>query len=133
MGISEKVIGKNIAKYRSAAGMTQAELAECIGVSTPFISRLECGEKLMRLKTFLAIAQALNVSCDALLRENSPSGHIENINVLLDGKPADYLSGIEQVVRACVEGFPPPQNDRGSEARKEPAPLGGASDGSPGS
>ena len=87
----------------------------------------------MRLKTFLAIAQALNVSCDALLRENSPSGHIENINVLLDGKPADYLSGIEQVVRACVEGFPPPQNDRGSEARKEPAPLGGASDGSPGS
>ena len=40
MGISEKVIGKNIAKYRSAAGMTQAKLAECIGVSTPFISRL---------------------------------------------------------------------------------------------
>lgn len=129
--VSAKVIGANVAKYRNAAGMTQAQLAERVGVSTPFLSRVERGEKLMKLKTFLAIAQSLDVSCDALLREDGPKGHLENINVLLSGKPAGYLCGIEQVVRACMEAFPPPQDSEGSVELEEPAPTGDTADGSP--
>lgn len=32
--ILEEIIGKNIARYREAAGLTQATLAEKIGIST---------------------------------------------------------------------------------------------------
>lgn len=39
----EEIIGNNIAKYRDAAGLTQAMLAEKIGISTAFISRVERG------------------------------------------------------------------------------------------
>lgn len=57
--LSAKVVGKNVTKYRKAAGLSQAALAEHIGVSVPFLSRVERGQKLMKLTTLLAIAQAL--------------------------------------------------------------------------
>ena len=41
-------IGRNVMKYRIKSGMTQAELAEKIGVSTAFLSRVECGQKSMK-------------------------------------------------------------------------------------
>ena len=57
--ISAELVGNNIAKYRTVAGLTQAQLAERIGVSIPFLSRMERGQKLMKLQTLCAIAQAL--------------------------------------------------------------------------
>ena len=36
-----ELIGKNVCKYREQSGMTQAQLAEKIGVGTPYISRIE--------------------------------------------------------------------------------------------
>ncbi|NLV87449.1 MAG: helix-turn-helix transcriptional regulator [Clostridiales bacterium] len=39
----ESIIGENVAKYRSAAGFTQSQLAERVGISTAFISRVERG------------------------------------------------------------------------------------------
>lgn len=44
-----EIIGRNITKYRKQAGMTQAQLAELIGVSTAFISRVERGQKIMKV------------------------------------------------------------------------------------
>ena len=67
--------------------MTQAQLAHQIDVSVPFISRIERGEKLMKLQTLYSIAQTLNVSCDALLREECADVHVENIKVLLKDQP----------------------------------------------
>ena len=40
-----KTIGENTRKYRTRAGLTQAELAEKVGVGTSFISRVERGQK----------------------------------------------------------------------------------------
>lgn len=132
--LSAKVVGENVTKYRKAAGLSQAALAERIGVSVPFLSRVERGQKLMKLTTLLAIAQALDVSCDALLREDGPESYLENITVLLKGKSAEYLSGIECIVRACMEGFPPPPTDDVPEDKDESAsPIGGAANGPRGS
>lgn len=43
--VLEEIIGRNIARYREVAGLTQATLAEMIGSSTAFVSRIECGQK----------------------------------------------------------------------------------------
>ena len=59
------VIGDNIRKYRERANLTQGQLAEQAGVGTAFISRVERGEKMMKLKTLYAIADALQVGFDA--------------------------------------------------------------------
>ena len=84
----EEIIGRNIARYREVAGLTQATLAEKIGISTAFVSRVERGQKRMKVETLYATAKALNVSVDA-------------------GQSDEYLEGIERMIRVCIEEFEP--------------------------
>lgn len=105
----EEVIGRNIAKYREAAGLTQAILAEKIGISTAFVSRVERGQKKMKVETLYATAKALNVSVDALLSTDDSAAQLANINQLLAGQSDEYLKGIERVIRVCIEEFEPKQ------------------------
>lgn len=103
----EEIIGENIAKYRESTGMTQSELAERVGITTAFVSRVERGLKMMKVHTLFATAQALNVSCDALLHKEVQIGRRENIKRFLEMCPVEYLAGIEKLVRTCIEEFDP--------------------------
>ena len=105
----EEIIGRNIAKYREAVGLTQAILAEKIGISTAFVSRVERGQKKMKVETLYATAKALNVSVDALLSTASSAAQLANINQLLAGQSNEYLEGIERMIRVCIEEFEPKQ------------------------
>ena len=105
----EEIIGTNIAKYREAAGLTQAALAERIGISTAFVSRVERGQKKMKVETLYATAKALNVSVNALLSTDSSAAQLANINQLLAGQSDEYLEGIERLIRVCIENFDPKQ------------------------
>ena len=57
-------IARNIKKYRNAAGITQAELAERIGVSHEFIRRNESkkGKKSFSVDTLWKISVALDIN-----------------------------------------------------------------------
>jgi len=57
-------IAKNIKKYRTIAGISQAELAERVGVSHEFIRRNESkkGRKSFSVDTLWKISVALNVN-----------------------------------------------------------------------
>ncbi len=56
-------IARNIKKYRMAAGITQAVLAERVGVSHEFIRRIESkkGVKTFSVDTIWKISLALNI------------------------------------------------------------------------
>ncbi len=56
-------ISKNIKKYRKLAGLSQAELAEKVGVSHEFIRRNESvkGRKSFSVDTVWKISLALNI------------------------------------------------------------------------
>ncbi len=56
-------IARNIKKYRMAAGITQAVLAERVGVSHEFIRRIESkkGIKTFSVDTIWKISLALNI------------------------------------------------------------------------
>ena len=103
----EEIIGRNIARYREAAGLTQATRAEKIGISTAFVSRVERGQKRMKVETLYATAKALDVSVDALLSTDSSAAQLANINQLLAGQSDEYLEGIERMIRVCIEEFEP--------------------------
>ena len=63
-------VAMNIKKYRQLAGMTQAQLAEAIGVSHEFIRRIESkkGKKTFSFQTLWNISKVLNVSLDDLTK-----------------------------------------------------------------
>ena len=76
--INYMLLGKRIKKYRRRQGLTQAELAEIIGVSPNHISKIETASTKLSLEVFVGIADALKVSTDQLMlrdpAESSPDG-----------------------------------------------------------
>lgn len=60
-----------VSKIRKAKGLTQAQLAELVGVSQAHISRLENGDDSASLKLIYEIAHALNVLPSDLFEERS--------------------------------------------------------------
>lgn len=68
MEIKMSVIGKNIRKARKAAGLTQAQTAERIGISPLHYSRLERGERSVSLKQLALISDALNTEINGKIK-----------------------------------------------------------------
>lgn len=60
-------LGKNIQKARKAAGVTQIQLAERLGVYQKDISRWEKNDSTPNALTFAKICKELNASADELL------------------------------------------------------------------
>ena len=54
-------LGRHMQKLRRAKGITQEELAERIGVSTPWIGHIETGRATPNLKLLGKIARVLQV------------------------------------------------------------------------
>lgn len=97
------LVGRNIQRFRKNAGMTQAQLAEKINVSTAFVSRIERGEKGVSVKVLDALVEEFQVSYDALLREPMAHSRLETILILLDGRSEAYIAWVEKILRICGE------------------------------
>lgn len=65
-------ISKNIKKYRKNSNITQAVLAERVGVSHEFIRRIESekGKKTFSVDTLYKISLALDIPIQKLFDEN---------------------------------------------------------------
>lgn len=72
-------LGRQIKHYRKARKMTQAALAELVGVSSEHISHIECGTSSTSTKLLVQISEALNISIYTLLGHNAPNGFNENL------------------------------------------------------
>ena len=65
-----KLVGRNAARLRDAAGLTQEALAERAGMSQQYISDLERGKRNPTVVTLYEPAQALGVGPVELVRED---------------------------------------------------------------
>jgi DNA-binding XRE family transcriptional regulator len=60
-------LGRHIQKVRKSKGVTQEQLAEKIGTSTPWIGHIETGRETPNLKMVQKIARALKVKVKDLI------------------------------------------------------------------
>lgn len=67
--MDQLAVGRRIKAARQAKSLTQEQLAAMVDLSPTHISVIERGLKSPRLDTFVAIANALNVSADTLLAD----------------------------------------------------------------
>ena len=65
-----KLVGRNAARLRAEAGLTQEQLAERSGFSQQYISKLEKGRRNPTVVTLYELAQGLGVSHVELVRED---------------------------------------------------------------
>ena len=73
MKLDFKAIGQNVRRFRRTKGLTQAQLAEMIGVTDQHISHIECGHTSLSLYAFVNLAVALSVDLNDLL--GYPTNH----------------------------------------------------------
>ena len=77
--MNDHVIGIQISKFRKAAGLTQEELGEAVGISGQAVSRWECGGA-PDVALLPAIADKLGVTIDALFgRDGSERVDVEAV------------------------------------------------------
>ena len=74
-------IGVVIKKYRKEAGMTQEEMANRLGVTTPAVNKWENGNSKPDIELLAPIARLLDISLDTLLsfHEKLSDAEIEEI------------------------------------------------------
>lgn len=101
-----KAVGQRIKAAREAKNLTQEELAALVNLSTTHVSVIERGLKVTKLDTFVAIANALDVSADALLIvvvTHSVTGVTNELSDMIGKLPKDEQKRILNAVRALVD------------------------------
>ena len=83
----------NIAHYRKLRGLTQADLADMVGIKQPHISRIEKGDEGPPLSLFRAIAESLDVQLSDLFSEEMTKAEME------------LLSGFRRLPRNLQDGW----------------------------
>ena len=101
-----KAVGRRIKEAREKRHLTQEELAARIDISPTHVSVIERGTKIPRLDTFVAIANALEVSGDALLLDvvdHASESQASDLSAALEGLPWEEKRRILKVVRTLME------------------------------
>ena len=99
-------VGLRIKKTREAKGLTQEELAALVDLSPTHISVIERGQKIPKLDTFVAIANALDVSADSLLRDvvaQSVNGVVNDLSASITKLPLKEQKRVIRAIEAYVQ------------------------------
>ena len=105
-------IGQRIRRFRRAQGLSQEQLAEQTGISVTHMSHIETGNTKLSLPVFLALAEALGVGTDELLRD-LPAGRadaLEELAWVLDGcdaRQARIITDIARAAKAALDKYGP--------------------------
>src|SRR5579859_7687859 len=68
-----RIVGSNVRRLRKAAGLSQAELAERMGVDRAYVSGLELGQRNPTILTLWHAAEALETKVRLLFDEGKES------------------------------------------------------------
>ena len=102
LDIDYKAIGLRIKTARTRKGLTQGNIAQLTGLSTPHISNIETGNTKLGLPTIIHLANVLDVSVDELLCDNiHRSEHIycHELSGLLQDCSVDELHIISELAK----------------------------------
>lgn len=96
----DKIFGKILRDYRVKAGFTQEELAEKIGISLKYISRIENGNNGVKTQTLIKYMNILGISPNTLYGSFLSNPEVKadiqlynKISVLPDDKK-DFISSV---------------------------------------
>ena len=65
---ANKTCGKCLSQIRREQGITQVELAKKLGMPQSFVSKIETGERSLKVYEQFAYARALGISSEALVQ-----------------------------------------------------------------
>lgn len=81
-------MGRRLAEARQAAGITQRELAQAVGVTDQTISNIERGASRPDLETALSIARYFGRPVESLFAPSESTDNVDGEVALKNGSPA---------------------------------------------
>lgn len=101
----DKIFGKILRKFRIKSGLTQEQLAEKLGISLKYISRIENGNNGIKTQTLIKYMNILAITPNILYSEfiNNPEVKknielSEKINSLSD-EQKDFISSVVDLLK----------------------------------
>jgi transcriptional regulator with XRE-family HTH domain len=86
-------IGARVRKARMSKHLSQAQLAEQLNLTPPYISHIETGKQVMSVRVLAKLSDVLGVSADWILRNNTTDAlaitHDEISELLSDCTPTE--------------------------------------------
>ncbi len=112
--MEKTVLGKRIRERRKGQKMTLEKLSEKADISLVYLGEIERGVKMPSLNTFIKLVNALNISADELIYDETKSGKYylsdELAKAMQDLTPEQYaavskitITAIEQIKRLKIE------------------------------
>ena len=111
--INYKVLGERIKEERKRIHLTQAQLANEVGISDTYMGAIERGERSLTLDTLAKLANRIGVTIDYLLTDfvdGSNESIIDEFKQIIDNQPLDRKVMALQVLRT-IFGYFNNQND----------------------
>jgi transcriptional regulator with XRE-family HTH domain len=107
MGQLAAVVGKAIARNRVAAGLTQEQVAEQLGIGNEAVSRVERGLVMPNVARLVELADVFDCDITDLLTEVSsrPSDQARHIARLLSGVSSKDREMIVEIVERLTARF----------------------------
>ena len=101
-------IGEKITYLRTAADISQEQLAEKVDVNTTYISDIERGAKFPSLTLFIKIVDALGISSDFILRGEIEAGKncvYDDITKKLEKLTPKQRLGVANLIDAYIKNL----------------------------
>ena len=101
-----KDLPRNLRQLREMRGLTQAELGSRADMGAASVSHFETGQRIPSLESVIRLADALNVSVDALLgRERVEAGaSVDPVFRRASRADAQTLALVRRVTEALLDG-----------------------------
>ncbi len=100
-------IGMRVRLFRRRKGLSQEQLAELADISVPHMSHIATGNTKLSLPVFVALAEALDVRADELLRDPTPDHDsvLRELTALLETCTPQQARCIADIARAAKQSF----------------------------
>ncbi len=100
-------IGKKIRITRNDKGMTQEQLAEAVGISTNYLSKIERGLNSPSAENFLKIIQILSLPLEAfgVMSQPDMNIHKKELSQIIYNCDNQRIEALLPVVKATLESF----------------------------
>lgn len=100
----QQTVAERIRALRVAAGLTQEQLAERVGIGPQYMSRLERARRVPSLDMIVELAAALNTTPSALLAEPDEDTRVEIVQGLR-GRFADLSGEDKAFLESQISGL----------------------------
>ena len=99
----KKAVGSRIRTRREALGLTREQLAENAELSFQFLADVETGRSNMTTVTLYKLAQALNLSCDAIVFGTKDTADLSETAMLLASLSKEDKILAEEILKTFVK------------------------------